>query len=135
MPAAPAAASCVGPQLVIGTDPEAASLGGGESPAPVTVAGDGLLQVAGQWFRNGCDDTSSGGAGCAGPSASSESPMREVDLVLEQGGSSWTLGTADAAGRGEGYAIAWQVELPPEVVAGPAVVSAAGVDVPVEISG
>lgn len=135
LPVTPAAASCVGPQLVIGTDPEAASLGGGESPAPVTVARDGSLQVAGEWFREGCDDTSAAGAGCAGPPASSESSMREVDLVLEQGGSSWTLGTADAAGRGERYAISWQVDLPSEVVAGPAVVSAGGVGIPVEVSG
>ncbi|NIZ90282.1 hypothetical protein [Kineococcus rubinsiae] len=134
LPAASAAASCVGPQLVIGTDPEAASVGGGEGSAPVTVERGGHLQVAGQWFRDGCDDTSAGGAGCAGPPASSERPLRGVDLVLEQGFSSWMLGTADAAGRGEGYSIAWEVDLPPGAVPGPAVVSAAGVEVAVEIS-
>ncbi|MBB2903633.1 hypothetical protein FHR75_004476 [Kineococcus radiotolerans] len=57
-----------------------------------------------------------------------------MDLVLEQGGFSWVLGTADAAGRGKGYAIGWQVDLPREVVPGPAVLSAAGVEVPVEIT-
>ena len=61
--------------------------------------------------------------------------MRYVYLVLVQGDPPSTLGTADAAGRAEGYAIAWQVDLPPEVVLGPAVVSADGVEVAVEISG
>ena len=47
----------------------------------------------------------------------------------------WTVGTVDAAGRGEGCATGWQVDLPPQVVPGPAVLSAAGVEVPVEIRG
>ncbi|WP_380162739.1 hypothetical protein [Kineococcus sp. R86509] len=135
LPATPAAASCVGPQLAIGSDPQAALPTSEESPAPVAVAKGERLQVAGQWFHDGCNDTHAAGAGCAGPQESPESPMQDVDLVLEQGGRSWTLGEADAAGRDESYAIGWQVDLPAEVAAGPAVLSAAGVEVALEIGG
>lgn len=135
LPATPAAASCVGPQLAIGSDPAAAEPVADENPAPVPIADSGVLQVSGQWFHEGCDDTGAGGAGCAGPITTSQSPMKDVDLVLTQGERSWTLGTADAAGHGEHYAIGWEVPLPEDVAPGPAVLSAAGVEVPVQVGG
>lgn len=60
--------------------------------------------------------------------------MKDVDLVLTQGEASWTLGTADAAGHAEHYAISWDVSLPEDVAPGPAVLSAAGAEVPVQVS-
>ncbi|MEZ0493118.1 hypothetical protein AB2L28_12825 [Kineococcus sp. TBRC 1896] len=91
--------------------------------------------MSGQWFHEGCDDTGTGGAGCAGPITTSQSPMKDVDLVLTQEEESWTLGTADAAGQAEHYAIGWEVELPDDVAPGPAVLSAAGTEVMVQVSG
>ncbi|WP_432537281.1 hypothetical protein [Kineococcus arenarius] len=135
LPASSAAAGCAGPQLVVGSDPAAAQPDAVQSPAPVPIPASGQLQVAGQWFHEGCDDTGVAGAGCAGPVTTSQSPMEDVDLVLEQAGSSWTLGTAGAAGHDEQYAIAWQVRLPEDVAPGPAVLSAAGAEVPVLIEG
>lgn len=135
LPATPAAASCVGPQLAIGSDPAAAEPTAQESPAPVPVPVGGPLQVSGQWFHDGCDDTGAGGAGCAGPITTSQSPLQDVDLVLTQGGVPWTLGTADAAGRAERYAIGWEVELPDDVAPGPAVLTAAGTEVAVQVGG
>ncbi|WP_337063283.1 hypothetical protein [Kineococcus sp. G2] len=91
--------------------------------------------MSGRWFHEGCDDTGAAGAGCAGPTTTSQSPMEDVDLVLTQGEASWTLGTADAAGRAEQYAVGWQVRLPEDVAPGPAVLSAAGAEVPVLVGG
>lgn len=106
-----ASASCVGGRLTVGT----ASLGGD-------------LAVDGEWFHEGCDD--GGGAGCS--ATSTESPMQDVDVVLEQNGTSWTLATVDASGRSENYAIHWSGPLPDGVVAGPATVTADGGE-PVEV--
>lgn len=88
--------------------------------------------MAGQWFREGCDD-GGGGAGCAGPLTSTEEPMEDVDLVLRQGGASWVLGTADA--HGDRYDTSWEFDVPDDVTAGPAVLSAGGVDLPVQVDG
>lgn len=124
----PAAASCVGPVLTVGDDPSAAAAADPEAaPAPL---GRGRQQVSGQWFREGCDD-GGGGAGCAGPLTSTEEPMEEVDLVLRQGGASWVLGTADA--HGDRYDTSWEFDVPDDVTAGPAVLSAGGVDLPVDV--
>ena len=135
LPGTSAAASCVGPQLAIGSDPAAAEPVAEENPAPVPIMDSGSLQVSGQWFHEGCDDTGVDGVGCAGPITTSQSPMENVDLVLRQGETSWTLDTADAAGHGEHYAIGWEVRLPEDVAPGPAVLSAAGAEVSVQVGG
>ncbi|GAA4964968.1 hypothetical protein [Kineococcus glutinatus] len=121
LPATPATASCAGPQHLQVEPvllPGAAFPGGAPTPSSVLAAA-GEIEVSGVGFAEGCDDTG-GGLGCEGPPP--VVPMRGVDLVLEQDGATWTLGTADAAG-GEGYAIGWRVRFP-QGVAGPAVLRA-----------
>lgn len=108
-------ASCVGPMPTVG---------------PVTLGHD--VEVDGEWFRTGCDDT--GGSGCGGVT-STEVPMEDVEIVLDQGGTSWTLATVDAGGRGENYAIHWSGPLPDGVSAGAATVTAGGVPVDVVVGG
>lgn len=61
--------------------------------------------------------------------------MRDVDLVLEQGGSSWTLGTQDASARDDRYAITWTATVPSDAQPGPATLRAGFGELPVEISG
>ncbi|PPK93544.1 hypothetical protein CLV92_110172 [Kineococcus xinjiangensis] len=89
--------------------------------------------MSGQWFHEGCDDSSTAGAGCAGPLTTTQTPMEDVDLVLEQGASSWTLGVADAAGHAEDYAIGWRVRLPDEVMPGRAVLRAGGSKIDIQV--
>ena len=60
--------------------------------------------------------------------------MRDVDLVLEQGSSSWDLGTRSASSREESYAITWAVQVPADAQPGPATLRAGGDELPVEIS-
>lgn len=61
--------------------------------------------------------------------------MRDVDLVLEQGNASWTLGTRDAASREDRYAMTWTVQVPPKARPGLATLRAGLSELPVEISG
>ncbi|GAA0288336.1 hypothetical protein [Kineococcus aurantiacus] len=121
-----ASASCVGPSLTVGPAP--ATTAPAPDPAPAPVPRTGSFDVAGEWFRDGCDDTA-GTPACA--PAPGESPLAGVDLVLEQGGTRWTLGTADAGGRRDRYAVRWTVELPPGVAPGGAVLTAAAATLPV----
>lgn len=129
-----ALASCVGPQLRVDAVATPATSTSTNSPAPVSVSKTQAVTVSGEWFHAGCDDTGSG-AGCSGPSqASSESPMRDVALVLTQGSRSWTLGTADA-GSDDHSSISWQVRLPDDVAPGPAVIRTDSARVTIEIKG
>ena len=122
LPPAPAAASCAGPQhLEVDTGARRSAPSTPAAPSPVVVPAAGEVEVSGVGFADGCDDTG-GGLGCQGPPP--VVPMRDVDLVLEQGGSTWTLGTADAAGPQEGFAVGWRVRLPADVAPGPAVLRA-----------
>lgn len=129
VPLPAAQASCVGPVFAVGDAvDDARPPRDGVLPAPGAD-----VTVSGVWFRSGCDDTGQG-AGCSAP-ASTEAPMRDVDLVLEQGDASWTLGTQDAASRGDRYAITWTAQVPTGARPGPAVLRAGPGELSVEISG
>jgi hypothetical protein len=126
-----AVAGCVGPVLAVGpvVDPaDAEDLPASQAALPLGEA----VTVSGRWFHEGCDDTGQG-SGCTAPVPSEESPLRDVDLVLEQGGSSWELGTADAASREEQYAVTWQVRVPDGAQPGSATLRAGTASLPVEL--
>ncbi|MEJ5868497.1 hypothetical protein WDV85_12200 [Pseudokineococcus sp. 5B2Z-1] len=129
VPVPAARASCAGPLFAVGaTVDDARAPDSGVLPAPGAD-----VTVSGVWFRTGCDDTGQG-AGCSAP-ASTEAPMRDVDLVLEQGDRSWTLGTQDASSREDRYAISWTGHVPPGARPGPATLRAGSSALPVHISG
>ncbi len=123
-----AQASCVGPLLGVGNAvADAPPPDSGKLPA--AGADD---SVSGIWFFTGCDD--SGTSGCSVPVAvDRQVPMRDVDLVLEQGGSSWVLGTQDPSSDEDDYAVTWAVQVPPDAQPGPATLRAAGAELPVDI--
>jgi len=128
VPLPAARASCAGPILAVGTTvDEARPADIGVLPAPGAD-----VTVSGIWFHTGCDDTGQG-AGCSAP-ASTEAPMRDVDLVLEQGGSSWTLGAQDASSRRDRYAVTWETQVPRDAQPGPATLRAGFGELPVEVS-
>lgn len=89
-------------------DIEGAQSGDDETSEPPTVVLPDSFVVVGEWFHDGCDDT--GGR-------SDEAASTDVELTLEQDGHVWSLGTADAAGRGSRYSIRWAVESPPPGIA------------------
>ena len=129
VPPPPARASCAGPVFAVGETVD-------DARAPddgVLPAAGSAVTVSGVWFHTGCDDTGQG-AGCSAP-ASTEAPMRGVDLVLEQGDASWTLGRQDAAPRADRYAITWTAQVPPDVRPGPATLRAGSSELPVEVPG
>jgi hypothetical protein len=99
-PASSDAASCAPPTLHI----EGAQTGGEDTSQPPTVVLPDSFVVVGESFREGCDDT--GGR-------SEEVGSTGVELILEQDGTVWPLGTADAASREANYSIVWEVESPP----------------------
>ena len=123
-----AQASCIGPVIGVGDHVD-------DARPPETgllpMAGADVI-VSGVYFRTGCEDSSQAG-GCAVP-VDSEAPMRDVDLVLEQGGSSWVLGTQSASSREESYAITWAVQVPADAQPGPATLRAGDDELRVEIS-
>lgn len=121
-PVGAAVASCTGPVLSIG----------GEQAAPPAVDLTTGLEVTGEWFRSGCDDTGQG-SGCRAPE-SEEAPLTDVELFVEQGGRSVLLGTADAADKSQRYAVGWEVTLPADLHPGPAVLRAAGAELPVQLT-
>lgn len=121
-----AQASCVGPYLGVGDTVD--DVRPPESGLLPTPGAD--VTVSGVWFHTGCDDGGQGG--CA--AASSEAPMLDEDLVLQQGDSSWVLGTASASSRDDSYAITWEAEVPLDAQAGLATLRAGGVELPVEIT-
>ena len=120
-----AAASCTAPTLAVGAPPEH-----GPEPAPAVVVLGSRPTVTGDGFMTGCDDTGQG-SGCRAP-ASEQEPMRDVALVLEQGGVSVVLATADA-GQDDVHGILWHVRVPTRFRPGPATLSAAGASLPVEL--
>lgn len=118
-PSAPA--SCVGPQLTVGT---AAAVAPTTPGSPTRVVRGQALVVDGVWFHDGCADTSVR-RGCSGPRpVDPETPMRHVELTLVQGDRSWTLGTADASGPESHFGIRWKTVVPGDVHAGPATLHA-----------
>lgn len=127
VPVPAAQASCVGPVFAVGETVDGAA----PPDSDVLPAPGGDLTVSGVWFHTGCDDTGQG-SGCSAP-ASTEAPMRNVDLVLEQGDASWLLGTQDAASRQDRYAITWIAQVPPGAQPGPATLRAGVNDLLVEI--
>ena len=125
-----AAASCVGPTLGVGD-----SVDGDRPPKTgLLPTAEADVVVSGVYFHTGCEDTSQAGGCAARASVDREAPMRDVDLVLEQGSSSWDLGTRSASSREESYAITWAVQVPADAQPGPATLRAGGDELPVEIS-
>ena len=123
-PVPAATAGCAGPQLAVGqrVEPE---------PAPTAVTIGQVVTVTGEWFHTGCDDTGQG-AGCGAPPSEQE-PMRGVSLVLEQGGTTVPLGTADAGDRSDRYRVDWQAQVPSDLQPGPATLQAGGASLAVEL--
>ena len=125
------AASCVGPSLAVGASAEP---GPSTSTAAVIVRGQPTT-VTGMFFHAGCEDTVSSSPGChAVPPSDPQSPLTGVELTLVQGDRTWVLGTADAAGRDQQYAILWTASIPDGVAAGPAELRAGDAVLPVQIS-
>ena len=122
-----AVASCVGPLLGVGDAVDDAR----PPESGVLPAAGADVTVSGVWFHTGCDDTGQG-AGCS--ATSTEEPMRDVDLVLEQGGVSWVLGTRSASSREDRYTLSWAVQVPADAQPGPATLRAGGAELPVTVS-
>ena len=118
-----APASCVGPSIAVDGVPATTttrlpSPDEGEMPV-VRLAPGSSFTVTGQYFFNGCDDTSSCtsyGPGCSRCDAP-EPPktQQDVPLTLTWNGRDFALGTADADPTT--LATTWSVRLPPEVTA------------------
>ena len=126
-PAGGASAGCAGPVLAVGPVVDEALA---QEPERIAVLRTGqAVTVSGQRFFSGCDDTGQG-TGCGAPD-SEQVPLTGVQLVLRQAARSVSLGTADATGPAQGYAVSWRVRVPSGFVAGPAVLEAAGVRLPV----
>lgn len=114
---APAAASCAAPDL---------RLEGGrwsDGGRPVVVAGAELV-VEGRRFAS-CDDTGQVEVGLLG--CSRQAPLdppvagTDLELVLVQGGRTWSLGRADAVDQGSDLgAVRWSVRTPAAARPGPA---------------
>lgn len=121
-PVGAAVAGCTGPVLSLTA----------QDPGPPLVALASDLTVTGEWFHSGCDDTGQG-SGCGAP-PSEEAPLSDVELFVEQSGRSVLLGTSDAADRSDRYAIAWDVDLPAGLRPGPAVLRAAGAELPLQLT-
>ena len=117
-----ASAGCIGPAITVAavaatpvqTDPQARDF--------YSVAPGQSLTVDGTYFFVGCDDEG-GGSGCSGPRTERVKADRDVPLVLEQGGRSWTLGTADADDS-DSYVTRWEVTLPADLQPGAATLTA-----------
>ena len=124
-PVGSAGASCTGPLLGVGPAVDQTA-----APRPVVVMG-AHVTVSGRGLFSGCDDTGQG-AGCGAPE-SEQVPLSDVDLVLEQGGRTTRLGTADASGPEQGYAVTWRTVVPPTATPGPAVLHAGDAELVVEL--
>lgn len=127
-----AQASCLGPSIAVGT---AVDVRNPPTSGGSLIAGQ-RVTVTGEWFRSGCDDTGASAVGCSTGSGqrSTEAPLTEVQLVLRQGQSRWTIDTRDAAGRSDRYAVAWQGRIPKAARPGPAELMANTAILPVLIS-
>ena len=127
-----AVASCVAPSISLpDVAAEMATVDGEQVPVYSVVPGD-MLTVDGEYFFEGCNDfvvVEVGTHGCSGPPDPTPNPppapaARNVRLVLAQAGHHWTLDTADAAGEDDSWAITWTAELPADLEAGPATITA-----------
>ena len=115
----PAGAACPAPGL--------------EAPATALRAGSPAT-VTGTSFFEGCNDTPEPGGCFHRPEPVIEPPRRDVALVLTQGGRSWTLQRADAAGPEEQYRVRWDFEVPADVKPGRATLTVEdGLPLPVTI--
>jgi len=99
-PGPTSAASCAGPTA---------------SVSPRTAAAGDEVRVAGRYFTDGCRDTGQGGRDAA---------EQDVPVVLEQGGATWRLGSADATP--DGFDLRVTVTVPAGVRPGPAHVRVGG---------
>ena len=127
-------ASCVGPSLEVAGG-ELRFAAEQESRSVVVLPRSaGPLLVTGTTFTDGtCNDTPST-SGCGAPATPAPpQPARGVELRLTQGDRTWELGTADAAGSEEHYAVRWQVELPPDLKPGRATLTASSTELVVEV--
>lgn len=116
----PATAACITPPLRVLTTERARPDFAREQPTRVPVRAGQLIVVAGRGFTDGCHDLAVS-AGCsAPPRPRPDVPAEDVDLVLEQGGRRWVLGTADAGRPGDQYPIRWVTRLPTALHAGTA---------------
>lgn len=113
-----ASGSCVGPMLEVRDPASNALRTATAAPGVPAVAPGEPVALFGQYFANGCDDTS-GGPGCGGPEQRERvTAQRAVRLDLFQGTRTWDLGTKDADAR---YEIRWTTTLPKDLQPGEAV--------------
>ena len=104
----PASASCAAPQLTVQQ----------ESGGVPALAPGSSVDVVGERFVNGCDDTGGGGGGlgCSGDEPPGAlPPLVDQRLVLTQQGRSFDLGSADADPAGH---VTWAVTVPDDVEPG-----------------
>ena len=130
----PVTAGCVGPSLEVpGAQTRFAEELEGRS-VTVLPRRDGPLVVTGMTFANGpCNDTPNT-SGCGAPETPAPSvPAKDVELTLRQGERTWRLGTADASGSEDNYAVRWDTELPAEVRPGRATLIAGTADLAIEV--
>lgn len=112
------------PLLPIGSSPAVASCA-----APTLQVERPELQrgtrgvVRGAGFNDGCADTGSctAGLGCSSCEYEEVEPLTDVELRLRQGGRTWLLDSADAAGTdGRQGDVRWRFAVPPGAGPGPA---------------
>ena len=107
----PAAASCAGPSLDVGAGPRP------------TVAPGEPLDVRGEGYLDGCDDTGACTSGCSACHREEIGALRGITLEVRQAGRRWHLATADAGSAGE---VAWRTVLPSGLRSGRAVLRTDG---------
>ena len=130
----PVTAGCVGPSLEVpGAQTRFAAQLEGRS-VTVLPRRDGPLAVTGMTFANGpCNDTPNT-SGCGAPETPAPSvPAKGVELTLRQGEQTWRLGTADASGSDDNYAVRWDIELPADLRPGRATLIAGTADLAIEV--
>lgn len=107
-----ASASCAAPYLDL-------------SERPKFERGD-RVTIEGKAFVTGCQDSESCEVGCGADSCKSDdpppTPMRGVQLRLQQGDRTWRLDVADAAAAEDNRLgqVSWSFELPADARPGPA---------------
>ena len=126
VPVGSASASCAGPVLKT-NGPGQATI------APVAQTLREPFTVSGEWFHSGCDDTGQG-SGC-GAHQRGEAPLKDVELILEQGTQTTAVATADASSQSKRYSVMWTVDVPSTFIAGPALLRAAGAVLPIDLQG
>ena len=123
-------ARCVGPQM---TQLQGIKLGTDAKSSDIALEPGEVLDITGEWYANGCDDTSTTGLGCNAPERETPEPMTEVPITLSQGGDrTWDLGTVDASG--DRFAVNWSGTVPEDVAQGPATLTVGPTSIAVEIA-